>query len=279
MNKSQHKYEYSVSKCNRETSANYIFEYLRDVPSVLELGLGPGSITKILVNKFGCKVTAIEIDETVTEQLSEYCEDVIVANLNDKNWHDRLLTQKYDVVLAADVLEHLYSPGDVLKQMGSMISSDGAVVVSLPHISHCVIHACLMDEDFEYRDWGLLDKTHIRFFGLKNMQSLFAEAGMKIVDAKFVIRRPEDTEYAERWSRISPDIQNMLMSLPFGMVYQCVIKAKHMGAVEPAINLISLGVESKPTTLEDRIRRLVKRYFPERIYIRMRAWYMEYFNK
>ena len=45
----------------------------------------------------------------------------------------------------------------------------------------------MLQEDFEYRNWGLLDRTHIRFFGIKNIQALFENAGLKIVHAEFVV--------------------------------------------------------------------------------------------
>lgn len=44
--------------------------------------------------------------------------------------------------------------------------------LSLPHVGHAAIAGCLIDEDFEYRQWGLLDRTHVRFFGIKNVQNL-----------------------------------------------------------------------------------------------------------
>jgi 2-polyprenyl-3-methyl-5-hydroxy-6-metoxy-1,4-benzoquinol methylase len=279
MNKSQHKYEYSVSKKNHGTNAGFIFNYLRNAQTVLELGPGPGSITKVLVKELGCKITAVEVDESVRERLSEYCEHVVIADLNDDRWSDNVSNNSYDAVLAADVLEHLYAPHLVLEKMSNLIHEDGAIIVSLPHVAHCVIHACLIDEDFEYREWGLLDKTHIRFFGLKNMQSLFSNAGLKIVDAQFVIREPEDTEYASRWSKLKPEIQSMLKALPHSMVYQCVIKAKHISSAEPEIDLMTINTQVEPLSTLGRLKRLIKRHLPESFYLKLRNWYLERQNK
>lgn len=279
MKKSQHKYDYSVSKNDHGTNAGFIFDYLKNAQTVLELGPGPGSLTKILVKELGCKVTAVELDESVTDRLSEYCEQVVIADLNDGKWSDNVSSNLYDAVLAADVLEHLYAPDVVLKKMSNLIHDDGSIIVSLPHIAHCVIHACLIDEDFEYREWGLLDKTHIRFFGLKNMQSLFSNAGLKIVDAKFVIREPEDTEYAVKWSKLNPEIQATLKSSPYSMVYQCVIKAKHINSADPEIELMKINAEANSLTSVGRIKRIIKRYLPESFYLKLRNWYLDRYNQ
>ncbi len=80
---------------------------------------------------------------------------------------------KFEVIVAADVLEHLYDPWATLRTVRDILDTDGYVVVSLPHIGHNAVIACILQEDFEYQDWGLLDKTHIRFFGIENMQQTF----------------------------------------------------------------------------------------------------------
>jgi hypothetical protein len=116
------------------------------------------------------------------------------------------------------------------------------VVVSVPHIGHNVVIACLIEENFDYQDWGLLDKTHIRFFGIHNIQRLFNDAGFKIVDAKFIIRPPERTEFADRWRRVSGQLKQTLAHNRFGNVYQVVIKAKLDSAPEKGLKLWSLPV-------------------------------------
>ena len=82
-----------------------------------------------------------------------------------------------------------------------------------------------MNGDFEYRDWGLLDRTHIRFFGLKNIEVLFAEADLKIIEAKYVIKSPEFTEFAASWSKLSRTMQEALKSSAHADMYQVVVKA------------------------------------------------------
>jgi 2-polyprenyl-3-methyl-5-hydroxy-6-metoxy-1,4-benzoquinol methylase len=96
----------------------------------------------------------------------------------------------FDVVIAADVLEHVSDPLKVLKQICRFLNSEGYIILSIPHVGHSVISASILIENFEYRDWGLLDRTHLRFFGMHNIQQLCEQAGLAIVEAEFVCEDP-----------------------------------------------------------------------------------------
>jgi len=212
---------------------------------VLEIGAGPGSITRLLRDPNGCRITAVEIDREAIKKLAPFCDRVYQADLNDPAWPEVLSDEGlFEVVVAADVLEHLYDPLATLEAMKRFIGKNGYIVVSLPHVGHCAIIACLLEEDFDYRDWGLLDRTHIRFFGLKNIQVLFESAGLKIADARFVMVPPEHTEFSGHWSRLPIETQKAVLAGRFGFVYQVVIKEVPNTSVGKGISLMSLPVDA-----------------------------------
>jgi 2-polyprenyl-3-methyl-5-hydroxy-6-metoxy-1,4-benzoquinol methylase len=233
---------------------------------VLELGAGPGSITRRLRAERGCHVTAIELESSFLPHLQAHCERVIQANLNDSAWLAELAGEKFDSVVAADVLEHLNDPAELLRTCAALLAPTGSLVISLPHIGHAVIHACLMDEDFEYRDAGLLDRTHIRFFGLKNMQTLVESAGFKVVDASFVGRAPEDTEYAERWRRAPDDLKAAVLRNPHATVYQCVLRVVPVAMPGEALELVTIAGHAPRVTMPMRFNRLLKQLLPAGLY-------------
>jgi 2-polyprenyl-3-methyl-5-hydroxy-6-metoxy-1,4-benzoquinol methylase len=238
----RHKYEYQVD-VEADTAPARVVRMVGENKRVLEIGAGPGSITKVLHGESCCRVTALEIDSEAIKKLRPFCERVFQADLNNPAWSDLVnQTDRFDVVVAADVLEHVYEPLAVLKAMKGFLNESGYIVISLPHVGHCALHACLLEEDFEYRDWGLLDRTHIRFFGIKNIQKLFEDAGLKIVHAEFVVRNPDQTEFAERWARTSEDFRRVLATNPFGLVYQVVVKAVPASYEGAAISLCDLPV-------------------------------------
>lgn len=244
----RHKYEYAVDPSG-DTAPARVIRMVGHDKSVLEIGSGPGSITRILHGLNSCTVTAVEIDADALKKVAPYCRKALSADLNASEWPLLLEGERFDVVVAADVLEHLYNPLAALRAMKSLLTEHGAIVVSLPHVGHAALVACLLDEDFEYRDWGLLDRTHIRFFGLKNIQTLFEQAGLKLIKAEFVMRHPESTEFVHRWQRLSNDARRVALANPFGQVYQVVVKAVPMDASgDPVVLMNLLGETNSPIT-------------------------------
>lgn len=240
--KRRHKYEYKIDINGSSAPATVVRMVGKD-KKVLEIGAGPGSITRVLKEFNGCRVTAVELDKEAVKKLSPFCEHVYQIDLNDQNWASVLPQEsKFEVIVAADVLEHLANPQDTLMLLRGIIDSHGDVIISLPHIGHCAAVACLSQDGFEMQDWGLLDKTHTHFFDIDKMQQLFDVTGFKIVDVKFIVLPPEQTELAYFWRQIPFESKKSLMSNRFGMVYQVVIKAKPDLSLERGLELSSLPI-------------------------------------
>ena len=238
----RHKYEYEVDPDSDSASAR-VARMVGNGKRVLDIGAGPGSITRVLRERGNCRVTAIEVDAEAIQRLSPYCERVLRCDLNDAGWTAAVAADgKFQVIVAADVLEHLHDPWKTLAAMKDVLSADGYAVVSLPHIGHNTVVACLVEEDLSYQDWGLLDRTHLRFFGILNMQRLFEDAGFRIVDAEFVVRSPNQTEFADRWARAPRALKRALARNRFGLVYQVVVKAKPGSPRDGGIRLADLPV-------------------------------------
>jgi SAM-dependent methyltransferase len=265
-----------------DTAAAHVVRLVGHGRRVLEVGAGPGSITRALIETGGCDAVAVELDEAALARLREICPRAYRADLNDPAWVDALRDEdRFDAVVAADVLEHLIDPWRVLADMKRLLRPDGHVVVSLPHVGHLGVVACLLDEDFEYREWGLLDRTHIRFFGIGNVQALFDLGGYTIVDADAVVRRPEATEFGRRWTRLPHALREQLeRHNPFGTVYQVIVKATP-GAGSGATSLAQRLAErmavraGQPRSIgaraKEAARGFVRSHFSDRTVGRLRA--------
>lgn len=274
------KYEYRV---DTDSAGERVVRIIGEGKRVLELGSGPGTITKLLSQGSSCRVTALEIDAEAVKKLVPYCERAYVTDLNDPRWPETINSEgKFDAVTATDVLEHLYEPLAVLKAMKGFLNETGSIVVSVPHVGHSVIHACLLDEDFEYRDIGLLDRTHIRFFGIKNIQRLFEDAGLKIVHAEFVVREPEHTEFAKRWANTPVEIRTALARNPFGSVYQVVVQAVPVEAAGEALVLMEALVPRQRLTMVDHVKAFLRVHASANLYAKVQRMYAssrEFFAK
>ena len=260
-------YEYDVD-INGYSAAAHVIRMVGKNKHVLELGAGPGSITKHLFREGKCRIKAIEANPDSIIKLKTYCELVYQADLNNTNWQELLdKNDKYDVIVAADVLEHLYNPWEILTVMKKLIKNDGYLVISLPHVGHSAVIACLLNEDFEYQDWGLLDRTHVRFFGLNNIQFLFDNAGLSIEDAQFVVIPPDQTEFSAQWKKLSLATRRILSSYKYGLIYQVVIKAVPKERMNNGISLMSLVVQKPAISLKHKLKTIVRPFIPQKMRI------------
>jgi 2-polyprenyl-3-methyl-5-hydroxy-6-metoxy-1,4-benzoquinol methylase/exonuclease VII small subunit len=147
--------------------------------SVLELGAAGGSVSRVLKER-GNYVVAVERDGRQAETLGDLCDEVLITDLNWLDLHQLLSNRKFDVILAGDVLEHCTNPELVLLQLHDLLSPDGYLVISIPNIAHADVRLLLLSGKFEYRESGLLDRTHLRFFTRETFTNFIDSNGFQI---------------------------------------------------------------------------------------------------
>lgn len=92
------------------------------------------------------------------------------------------LDPPYDCVICGDVLEHLVDPWNVLRRLVAQLAPGGFVVASIPNLRHYkVLRDVVLRGRFSYRESGVLDSTHLRFFTRREMERLFEGAGLEVI--------------------------------------------------------------------------------------------------
>jgi len=242
----RHDYEYQID-LHGDNALAYVAELAGSGKKILELGAGAGMQTQILVKEGRNEVVAVEINPGAVEKLKRYVDRVYPLDLNDPKWTSALADEgKFDVVIACDVLEHLYDPWTAIGEMKKLLSEDGEIIICLPHIGNSAILGLLYEDDFEYREEGLLDKTHIRFFGLRNIEALHKNAGLTITDARIVLRRPEVTEFHARWNHLPKRVRAALSISAHGDIYQVVTTARRSETVSTSFRLSEAAAKRCP---------------------------------
>ena len=89
-----------------------------------------------------------------------------------------------DLVLCLDVLEHMQDPWAMVRRLSELIGPGGRLIVSVPNIRHWkFIWRLALRGDFAYRDAGLLDRTHLRFFVRRTAIELATAGGLQLMAA------------------------------------------------------------------------------------------------
>jgi SAM-dependent methyltransferase len=190
---------------------------------VLELGAASGHVTRALVAQ-NCRVSAIEYDGDAARDLNGIAERVVVGDLNDPATLAGY-SAEFDVVLAGDVLEHLLDPQAVLDRMAKLIVPTGRVVLSLPNIAHADVRLSLLRGRWEYKSWGLLDRTHVRFFTLKSVRDLVRQAALRIVALERVRVPAFESELAVDRDTVPTAVLDEVLADPESETYQFVLTA------------------------------------------------------
>ena len=175
-----HAFKYTEFQSDPASTHSKIVSLVPPATRVLEFGCATGYMSQVLKERLGCTVVGIEIDRDAATLAEQHTERVIVGDAEKIDYATELAGEVYDVVMFADVLEHLKEPADVLRRVRPFVSDNGIVIASIPNIAHASVRLALLGGEFRYREWGLLDDTHLRFFTRASIQDLFEETGYAV---------------------------------------------------------------------------------------------------
>ena len=86
----------------------------------------------------------------------------------------------FDLVLAADVLEHVPEPESLLRGAAALLKPNGVMIACVPNISHWYQRSRVAAGRFAYERRGILDRGHLRFFTRRTFKAMADECGFDI---------------------------------------------------------------------------------------------------
>lgn len=169
------------------------------VRTALDIGCAAGLLGEELLRRGLCEsVDGIEAEPAAAHEAATRLGRVWVADLDD----DGLACvgdARYDLVVLADVLEHVRAPWELLEQVQALLTPGAQVVLSIPNLRYFrVLGPLVLRGQFEYADSGVLDRTHLRFFTRKSIEGLVEGAGLRL---EAIHRSP--SPWRSRWKRYS----------------------------------------------------------------------------
>jgi SAM-dependent methyltransferase len=158
---------------------------------ILDVGCGTGTMgekLRLVRERFVAGITYSEEEARLAQpRLSR----VICADLND---FDFSTLGTFDCVILSHILEHLYAPDNLLERLKCALDPEAVIVVALPNVVWWRQRVEFLFGRWRYRDWGILDRTHFRFFDRRSSQELLEDAGYEILvtkcDGTFPCLRP-----------------------------------------------------------------------------------------
>ncbi len=187
---------------------------------VLDVGCGSGATLDFLRERYaGLHTFGVELNAGQAELANKQGHKVWCGAVENCPWGEFIPANSLDAILCLDVLEHLVDPWEEVRKLSALLKPSGILIVSVPNIRNWkFIWRLLVKGDFKYRESGLLDRTHLRFFVRETAIELATAGGLKLraatpamawkfPDARWFLSllsgRKMDTLMAKQWIIIS----------------------------------------------------------------------------
>lgn len=161
-------------------------DVVRRVPEtahrVLDFGCSVGALgARLKALRPQTEVWGLELDPAMGAEAEGHLDRVIIGDLNRPDLLEGLPDEGFDALVFADVLEHLVDPWALLRGSTRLLVPGGRAVICLPNVQHwSTLLSLAVLGRWPYRDRGIHDRTHLRFFTLKNARELVASAGLEL---------------------------------------------------------------------------------------------------
>lgn len=146
---------------------------------ILDVGCASGRLGAALKDRQKERqVIGIEHNPAVAKEARKVLDKVLVGDIQSMKLP--LRKGSFDCIIFADVLEHLADPLTVLQRLKKYLRPGGYIICSIPNMRHYTVILKLLMRGWNYEEYGLFDKTHLRFFSRESMRNLIEKAGFHI---------------------------------------------------------------------------------------------------
>lgn len=191
----------------------------RENLKICDIGCATGKTLKYLLqNLKNPELYGVEPDKNLTKDIPK---DIKIFNLTCEDFL-KINKEKFDYIIMADVVEHLFDPWNTLFDLREHLLDSGSLLLSIPNVQNINVILNLLNGRFPYASNDIVNKFHIRFFTYYEILEMLIYCGFKIVNigANF---SDMTTEIAE----ICMKLRSMFPSkYQYFEVYQFVIEAK-----------------------------------------------------
>jgi methionine biosynthesis protein MetW len=166
--------------------------------AVLDLGCASGGLLALLRPRAG-RLAGLELSATAARAAAEVADEVVQGALEDAGLP--FAPASFDLVVLADVLEHLADPAAALTRAVGWCRPGGAVLVSVPNVAHWSARLALARGRWPQEQSGTFDSSHLRWFTRASLAELLTSAGLADVQLDAIVPALRNHLRTERIAR------------------------------------------------------------------------------
>jgi methionine biosynthesis protein MetW len=219
------RYRVDIEPSNPNDSHFQVVQLVGSGHDVLDVGCADGDVGRLL-QETGNRVSGLDRDEEAAEKARADLQRVVVADLDTSSLLDHFEAASFDVVVLADVLEHLREPERALREATELLREGGRLVLSVPNVAHGALRLALLQGRWSYTEVGLLDRTHLHFFTRTSLLQLLEGVGLAVDDLRATVADPLGVEVELEPDRIPATLVEWVRHQPDALHYQFVLTAR-----------------------------------------------------
>ncbi len=159
-----------------------IISLLPEEGTVLDVGCGGGYLMSLMEN-LGFKTQGIDVSSNAVKEARKRGLNVKKLNL-EENWGENVKT-KFDLVVAGEIIEHIYDTDSFLENINHVLIPGGVLIITTPNVATLGRRLMLLlgKGPLLETTLGSEDAGHIRYFTFSTMKNLLGEHGFKTVNS------------------------------------------------------------------------------------------------
>lgn len=181
---------------------------------VLDVGCGNGFLGSHLKSLGAKRADGCDISSMAITEASEVLDVAKVCDFETESIVQALNNKQYDIVVATELIEHLFHPGYFLENIKPLIKPGGFLILTTPNLLVLSNRIRMLLGEFEYTKTGLLDEGHIHFFTYNSLMK-------ELIAHKFEVIAEENVYHPKIPKFIATRTKNMSV---FQSVFKCAVK-------------------------------------------------------
>lgn len=162
----------------------YLIPFISENSKILDVGCNTGQLGEFLERTKNCKVYGIDISATAIHEAKNRLSRAISMDIEKESPPPDF--NNFDIIIFGDVLEHTRNPELILQKYKNYLAKNGSILTSIPNVANIIVRIKLLLGKWEYRENGVLDNTHLRFFTYKTMKKLFKKVDLAVEKQTFI---------------------------------------------------------------------------------------------